>query len=32
MGIWKPEHIEFLARITRFLHSQGAVPGIIGVS
>src|SRR3982074_2082097 len=24
MGIWKPEHIEFLSRITRFLHSQGA--------
>ena len=28
MGIWKPEHIEFLARITRFLHSQGAAAGI----
>ncbi len=27
-GIWKPEHIEFLARITRFLHSQGAAAGI----
>jgi 2,4-dienoyl-CoA reductase-like NADH-dependent reductase (Old Yellow Enzyme family) len=28
MGIWKPEHVEFLARITRFLHSQGAAAGI----
>ena len=28
LGIWKPEHIEFLARITRFLHSQGAAAGI----
>jgi 2,4-dienoyl-CoA reductase-like NADH-dependent reductase (Old Yellow Enzyme family) len=28
MGIWNPEHIEFLARITRFLHSQGAAAGI----
>jgi 2,4-dienoyl-CoA reductase-like NADH-dependent reductase (Old Yellow Enzyme family) len=28
MGIWKDEHVEFLARITRFLHSQGAVAGI----
>jgi len=28
MGIWKHEHVEFLARITRFLHSQGAVAGI----
>jgi 2,4-dienoyl-CoA reductase-like NADH-dependent reductase (Old Yellow Enzyme family) len=28
MGIWKDEHIEFLARITRFLHSQGAAAGI----
>jgi 2,4-dienoyl-CoA reductase-like NADH-dependent reductase (Old Yellow Enzyme family) len=28
MGIWKSEHIEFLARITRFLHSQGAAAGI----
>src|SRR5450759_5155670 len=27
-GIWSPEHIEFLARITRFLHSQGAAAGI----
>jgi 2,4-dienoyl-CoA reductase-like NADH-dependent reductase (Old Yellow Enzyme family) len=28
MGIWKAEHVEFLTRITRFLHSQGAVAGI----
>ena len=28
MGIWNPGHIEFLARITRFLHSQGAAAGI----
>jgi 2,4-dienoyl-CoA reductase-like NADH-dependent reductase (Old Yellow Enzyme family) len=28
MGIWKAEHVEFLARITRFLHSQGAAAGI----
>lgn len=28
MGIWKDEHIEPLARIARFLESQGAVPGI----
>ena len=28
MGIWKDDHIEFLARITRFLHSQGAASGI----
>src|SRR6266542_2531578 len=26
-GIWKDEHIEFLSRITRFLHSQSAVAG-----
>jgi len=28
LGIWNPEHIEFLARIARFLHSQGAAAGI----
>ena len=27
-GIWKDEHVEFLARITGFLHSQSAVAGI----
>lgn len=28
VGIWNPGHIEFLTRITRFLHSQGAAAGI----
>jgi 2,4-dienoyl-CoA reductase-like NADH-dependent reductase (Old Yellow Enzyme family) len=28
MGIWKPEHIEFLSRITRFVRSQGAAAGV----
>ncbi len=28
LGIWKDEHIEPLARIVRFVHSQGAVAGI----
>jgi 2,4-dienoyl-CoA reductase-like NADH-dependent reductase (Old Yellow Enzyme family) len=28
MGIWGAQHIEPLARIARFVHSQGAVPGI----
>src|SRR2546430_2661271 len=28
MGIWKDEHVEFLSRITGFLHSQGAAAGI----
>jgi 2,4-dienoyl-CoA reductase-like NADH-dependent reductase (Old Yellow Enzyme family) len=28
LGIWKDDHIEPLARITRFLREQGAVPGI----
>ena len=28
MGIWKDEHIEPLARIARFIKSQGAVPSI----
>jgi 2,4-dienoyl-CoA reductase-like NADH-dependent reductase (Old Yellow Enzyme family) len=28
MGIWKDAHIEFLSRITRFIHSQGAAAGI----
>lgn len=28
MGIWKDEHIEPLARVTRFLKNQGTVPGI----
>jgi 2,4-dienoyl-CoA reductase-like NADH-dependent reductase (Old Yellow Enzyme family) len=28
LGIWKPEHVEMLGRITRFVEAQGAVPGI----
>lgn len=28
LGIWSDEHIEPLARIARFVHSQGAVAGI----
>lgn len=28
LGIWKEEHIENLARITKFIKSQGAVAGI----
>ncbi len=28
MGIWSDEHVEPLARIARFVHSQGAVAGI----
>jgi 2,4-dienoyl-CoA reductase-like NADH-dependent reductase (Old Yellow Enzyme family) len=28
LGIWKDDHIAALARITRFLREQGAVPGI----
>src|SRR3982751_6183041 len=28
MGIWKDEHIDFLSRITRFIHTQGSVAGI----
>jgi 2,4-dienoyl-CoA reductase-like NADH-dependent reductase (Old Yellow Enzyme family) len=28
MGLWRDEHIEPLARIARFIHSQGAVAGI----
>jgi 2,4-dienoyl-CoA reductase-like NADH-dependent reductase (Old Yellow Enzyme family) len=28
LGIWKDEHIEPLARITRFVRAQGAAPGI----
>ncbi len=28
MGIWEDKHIEPLARIARFISSQGAVPGI----
>src|SRR4029450_7760906 len=28
MGIWGEQHVEPLARIVRFVHSQGAVAGI----
>jgi 2,4-dienoyl-CoA reductase-like NADH-dependent reductase (Old Yellow Enzyme family) len=28
LGIWKDEHVEPLQRVTRFIASQGAVPGI----
>jgi len=28
LGIWSDGHVEFLGRITRFLHSQGAAAGI----
>ncbi len=28
MGLWSDDHIEPLARIARFIHSQGAVAGI----
>jgi len=28
LGLWKDEHVEFLKRITTFIKSQGATPGI----
>lgn len=28
LGIWKDDHIEYLSRITRFMKTQGAVPGM----
>src|SRR5262249_49760836 len=28
MGIWKDEHVDFLARITGFVSQCGAIPGI----
>ena len=28
LGIWKHEHIEMLARVARFIESQGAVPAM----
>ena len=28
LGIWKDEHVEMLARITRFVRAQGAVPAM----
>ncbi|HUM11009.1 MAG TPA: NADH:flavin oxidoreductase/NADH oxidase [Myxococcaceae bacterium] len=28
LGLWKDEHLDFLARIVRFLDGHGAVPGV----
>src|SRR5665811_1387295 len=28
LGIWSDAHVEFLARIVRFLKSQGTIPGM----
>src|SRR5438477_1457597 len=28
LGIWSDGHIDFLARIVRFIHAQGSVAGI----
>jgi len=28
LGIWSDQHVEFLARITRFIRSQGSIAGI----
>jgi len=28
LGIWSDDHIEFLGRVTRFIHSQGSIAGI----
>jgi 2,4-dienoyl-CoA reductase-like NADH-dependent reductase (Old Yellow Enzyme family) len=28
LGLWKDDHIEFLKRVTTFIKSQGAAPGI----
>jgi 2,4-dienoyl-CoA reductase-like NADH-dependent reductase (Old Yellow Enzyme family) len=28
LGLWKDEHIEPLARVTRFIHAQGRISGI----
>jgi 2,4-dienoyl-CoA reductase-like NADH-dependent reductase (Old Yellow Enzyme family) len=28
LGIWQDEHVEFLARINRFIEAQGSVPGV----
>lgn len=28
LGIWKDEHVEMLSRITRFVRSQGSIPGM----
>ena len=28
LGIWKDAHVEFLSRITRFVHQQGSIAGM----
>ena len=28
LGIWSDDHVEFLSRITHFIHSQGSIAGI----
>ncbi len=28
LGIWKDDHVDFLARIVRFIHAQGSVAGM----
>ena len=28
LGIWKDEHVDFLARVARFIAGQGAIPGM----
>jgi 2,4-dienoyl-CoA reductase-like NADH-dependent reductase (Old Yellow Enzyme family) len=28
LGIWSDEHVDFLARITRFIHFQGSTAGV----
>ena len=28
LGIWKDDHVEFLSRITKFMRTQGAMPGM----
>lgn len=28
LGIWKDEHVNFLGRITRFVHEQGSIAGM----
>src|ERR1700733_14700652 len=28
LGIWKDDHVEFLSRITKFMRTQGAMPGV----
>lgn len=28
LGIWSDDHVEFLGRVTRFVHSQGSIAGV----